>query len=76
VSNPIITSWRGSTFPKTALSEQPFFLDVPNDNDPPRGWYVFRTSIGTPNAAGKWILTDRAVGDRGDLVRPSRERRH
>jgi hypothetical protein len=53
-----------------------FYLDVPNVNDPPPGWYEFVTSLGTPNAAGSWTLVNRATGDRGDIVRPavSRER--
>jgi hypothetical protein len=71
----IDTAWRGKTFPTQPISGQPFYLDVPNDNDPAPGWYEFVTSVGTPTSAGTWQSIGRAVGDQGDIVRPSQERR-
>lgn len=70
MSDASVNPWRGTTFPRQPIPGQMFFLDVGNDNDPPRGWYEFRTTIGTKNSAGTWTLTSRATGDRGDLVRP------
>lgn len=64
---------RGPKFPDNPRSDQVFFLDVPNGSDPPRGFYSFMTSVGTPTAAGTWTPVDRTAGDQGDLVRPVTE---
>lgn len=69
----IVSPWRGKVFPKQPIGDQLFYLDVPNSNDPPPGWYVFMTSVGTPTAGGRWTLTNRPASDRGDLVRPQRD---
>jgi hypothetical protein len=67
ISN-FMSPWRGPTFPtQNILAGMLFFLDVPNDSDPPRGWYRATNSL---VGSHEWELLA-LEGAPGDLTRPA-----
>lgn len=58
---------RGKELPPDPIDRQVFFLDVPNDSDPPRGWYQCEVSL---TGATVWNYIALSMTDQGDLVRP------
>jgi hypothetical protein len=59
---------RGTSLPPDPLNNQLFFLDVPNDADPPRGWYQARVGF---SGGTDWVRLPQSTGDQGDIVRPA-----
>ena len=58
---------RGDELPDNPRNNMLFFLDVPNNSDPPRGWYMAMVGF---SGGTDWTFLGVTLQDQGDQVRP------